>query len=101
MIEIFKVKNGLAPKLMEDIFTFFKKPYNLRYNENFHNRNIHSIRYGYETATYIGSKLWKSLPEEFKNAPNLNNFKQKINNWLPEDCPCRLCRIYVKDLGYI
>ena len=44
--EIFKVKNGLAPELMNDVFKFVEKPYPLRTNEHFKMERIRTTIYG-------------------------------------------------------
>ena len=38
--EIFKVKSGLSPKLMNDVFEFFEKPYSLQITSHFRSRKI-------------------------------------------------------------
>ena len=41
------------------------------------------------------------LPEEYKFAENVENFKNKIKLWIPENCPCRLCKDYVTGIGFL
>ena len=55
-------------------------------------------KFGFETVSTIGVILWNDLPAEFKNAENLNIFKQKIKLWTPNDCPCKICRKSIKNL---
>ena len=50
---------------------------------------------------YRAAFLWVNLTPEYKLAYSLNIFKRKIKNWKGENCPCRLCRMYVRELGYI
>ena len=38
--EIFKVKNGLSPELMNDVFEFIEKPYSLQTTSHFRSRKI-------------------------------------------------------------
>ena len=38
--EIFKVKNGLSPELINDVFEFIEKPHSLRTTSNFRKMNI-------------------------------------------------------------
>ena len=28
-------------------------------------------------------------------------FKNKIKGWVPLSCPCRLCRVYIQNVGFI
>ena len=44
-----------------------------------------------ESITYRLSQLWNLVPTEIKDAPSLSIFKEKINSWYYENCPCRLC----------
>ena len=41
------------------------------------------------------------FPTELKEAGNLGCFKTRIKNWKVENCPCRLCRIFVGGLGFL
>ena len=49
--EIFKVKNGLSPEFINDIFEFIEKPYYLRTTSHFRSRKIHTTKYGTETRS--------------------------------------------------
>ena len=42
-----------------------------------------------------------NLPPEYKLANYLNIFKRKRKNWKRKNCPCRLCKTYAIELGYI
>ena len=64
--EIFKVKNGLSPELMNDVFEFIEKPYSLRTTSHFRSRKIGTTKYGVETPSYLGPKLWNLVPNEHK-----------------------------------
>ena len=83
--------------------TFFKKEndVNFRKNSTFETRNIKSVYYGPETTSFIGPKMWELLPSNIKDSENLNIFKSNIKSWKPENCPCRLCRLYIADIGFI
>ena len=41
------------------------------------------------------------LPEDYKDIYNLNTFKNKIKKWKPENCPCRLCKVYIDNKGFV
>ena len=99
--EIFKVKNGLSPELINDVFEFIEKPYSLGTTSYFRSRKIRTIKYGIETPSYFGPKLWKLVPNEYKTIESLEDFKEKIKDWVPENCPCRLCKTYIRQVGFI
>ena len=99
--EIFKVKNGLSPELMNDVFEFIEKPYSLRTTSHFRSRKIRTTKYGIETPSYLGPKLWNLVPNEYKTIESLEAFKVKIKTWVPENCPCKLCKTYIHQVGFI
>ena len=99
--EIFKVKNGLSPELMNDVFEFIEKPYSLRTTSHFRSRKIRTTKYGIETPSYLGPKLWNLVPNEYKTIESLEVFKAKIKTWVPENCTCKLCKTYIHQVGFI
>ena len=49
--------------------------------------------------SFLHSKIWEILPNEIKNADTLQIFKTKTKKWVPVECPCRLCKIYLPQVG--
>ena len=99
--KLYKVHQGLAPELMKEIFQKRDLAYNFRINLTFETRNIKSVYYGSETISFLGPKIWEHLPNNIKNSENLNIFRSSIKSWKPENYPCRLCRLYIPDIGFI
>ena len=102
MTEMYKVKNNLAPILLSEVFKL--KPtstYNLRTVGEFEIRRVRTTNFGTESLSFLGPKLWNTVPLSIRNVETLKEFKSKIRYWIPESCPCRLCRNYVQNLGYI
>ena len=56
---------------------------------------------GQETLRFFGPKVWDIIPGCIKEASSLTIFKNKIKYWIPEGCPCRLCKDYIQGLGYV
>ena len=83
--EIFTVKNGSSPELMNDVFKFIEKAYSLRTNSHIRWRKIRTTKYGIETPSYLGPKLWNLVPNEYKTIESLEDFKAKIKTWLPQN----------------
>ena len=75
--------------------------FNLRKNRGFKLGNPNTVHYGTETISVLGPKLWIILPDEYKNSTTLKEFKTKIQNWVPLNCPCRLCKTYIPNVGFI
>ena len=95
-IEVYKAKNNLSPILMQEIFP--DRNYNgpdLRHQTDFEIPNANSVNNGQETLRFMGPKIWDIIPVSIKNASSLTIFKNKVKNWTPENCPCRLCKDYV------
>ena len=57
VIEIYKVKNELCPKIMIDSFKEVTHPYNLRNSLICGSYKIETVRYGTEIITYVGPKI--------------------------------------------
>ena len=82
---------------MKEVFEIVEGPYALRNKLKLKSRKFHSVRYGIETASFVGA----SLPSDFKECKSLELFKSKIKNWIPENHPCRLCKTYLQRIGYV
>ena len=107
-IEMFKVDKGLAPVFMNDIFPKHKNTgtdnisSNTRSNASFYNpSNPKTVNYGLETLRCLGPKLWQLVPRELREIQSLNLFTNKIKTWNPQNCPCRLCKSFVPQLGFV
>ena len=71
-------------------------------NQSNCNRSIPCTEsYGIETASSIGAKLWDKVPTEIKNSKSLEKFKVRIKIWVPKNCPCKICKLFIKHVGYI
>ena len=91
-IETYKFLQGLSPPLFNEIFVERELSYR---------RSVNSVRYGTESVSFLAPKIWDILPKEIKDSKTLNVFKTKIKKWVPRECPCRLCKTYVPQVGFI
>ena len=99
--ELYKIVNGYSSKVMSEIFDVRDLNYNLRSQTDFLIGSVNSVNYGINSLRYIGPLIWNILPEDIKNSSNIFEFKKYIKKWIPVDCPCRLCKLYVQNLGYL
>ena len=76
-----------------------ESPYSLRNELRFKSRNIRTVRYGIETAAFVGPRIWSYISNELKGSMSLNKFRSKIKTWKPENCPCKLCKIYLQRIS--
>ena len=99
---MFKVANGMAPDIVSEIFQQKNKhPYLLRQNPIFYAPRIKSVYNGTESVSFLGPKIWQLVPVEMKKIESLEKFKKKIRKWVPKNCPCRLCKTYISNVGFI
>ena len=85
-IEIFKVKIGIAPKIMNEIFTFVKNnTYNLRSGMHLSSVKVHWTQYGMESIGNLGAKVWNFVPVYMKDLKALSTFKNQIKKWIPKE----------------
>ena len=99
--EMFKIKKGISPEIMGDVFKPRECRYNLRNMSDFKSHCVKTVHFGTETVSYLGPKLWNILPNEFREIDDINTFKTKIKNWVPQNCPCRLCKTYIQRVGFL
>ena len=99
--EIFKVKNNISPVFMKNVFPETSNHYNLRTEPEFMTSNIHTVSNGTETISFRGPKTWSLVPKDIKNSKTLSEFKFKIKTWKPVGCMCRMCKMYIPNLGFI
>ena len=94
---MFKVKNGLASKMMMELFKF--KSY--RDKRSFIIPGVKTEYMGKLSLRYFGPVVWEiMLPDRFKSIALLETFQKDIKQWVPENCPCRLCKHYVAGVGF-
>ena len=63
LIEVFKMKNELAPPIMESILNKRFNTYNLRNFQEFATERKRTVWYGLEILSYHYPQLWSLLPE--------------------------------------
>ena len=99
-IEIYKVANSICPDIMNDIFNLRENThYNLRHTSQFLVDPIHSVFNGSESASYLGPRIWEEKTSKIKDS--LIGFKKEIKKWKPLNCPCRTCKTFIPNLGFI
>ena len=101
-IEIYKVKNELAPTITANIFdTMPENHYNLRNFNDFRIPFARTVYHGTECISYLGPKIRDIVPIELNSLESLNSFKKSIRKWSPDNCPCRLYKRYLDGIGFL
>ena len=91
----------MAPEILTEIFPQKESNYSLRNSTTLQGRSIKTVMYGSETISSLGPKIWGILPTELKRIVFSTLFKKKIREWAPKNCPCRLCKTYVQNIGFV
>ena len=100
-IEMYKIKNNLSPLPMQELFTQNLNMHDLRNKRCWETHNVRTVIYGTETIRYRGPKTWDLVPTKIEECKSLREFKDKIKQWKPEGCTCRLCKSYIHNIGFI
>ena len=100
--EMYRIYNGMAPEIVTEIFPLRPQgQYNLRSWSDFTLPIVRTVNYGIESIRYLGPKIWESIPANIKEVDTIERFKSGIKKWKPESCPCRLCKMYLQQIGYM
>ena len=97
-IEMHKVKHNLSP--IQELFSQGSSV-NLRNTQDWEIPKVRTVNNGVETIRYRGPITWNLVPNKIKQSKSLSLFKEKIKDWKPQGCICRLCKTYVSMLGFL
>ena len=100
MIEIY-MKNNLNSPIMDFMFERRNNMYNLRDFQEFATKRKRTVKMGLETLNYRSPQLWAILPENVRQINSLVQFKDSVRTWVCIDCPCRLCKLYLPNIGFL
>ena len=90
-IEMYKVKNKVSPPFIQEIFDHMGYGRITRMGDKFTRPKVNKVYKGENSLRIFGPIVWNTSAE----------FKNYIKSWIPNDCPCRLCKHYVQGVGYI
>ena len=99
--EIYKALNNLSSSLVSELFQIKDMKYNLCKGSSLVTHNVKTVSYGAESLSYLAPKIWEQVPDEIKNCKSVTSFKSKIKLWIPKACPCRICKKYLVNLGFL
>ena len=100
-VELFIVFKGSIPAIFAEAFPVRQQSqYYMRNYSCFAMSRAKTVNHGLESLSYIGSKLWDSIPSHMKEIDSVNEFKRVIKTWKPDLCSSRLCKVYLQSTGY-
>ena len=98
-IEMYKVYCGISPEILNDLFPLMQADqYSLRNRSQFIIPNVKTVNHGFESLRYLGSKIWETIPSHLKEIDSLKTLNMPSKS---ESCPCRLCKKYIQNIGYM
>ena len=100
-IEMYKAVNNLPGENLSGFFVRNNHNYNLRSRSEPTVPSINTFFKGQNSISYFGSVIWNSIPAEYRGINSFQVFKSEIKAWRPTNCPCRLCKNYIENLGFV
>ena len=79
-IEMYKIKENIAPTPIQELFPRYENLHNLRNQRFWQTENVRTVGFGTETVLYRGKKTWQLLPEEIKKSTKHENRILLVNN---------------------
>ena len=102
VMEMYKLAKGIYPTIMQEIFRFRNsRRYDLRSQNTFEIPFRNSVYNGTESISYLGHNVWEIMPDNLQNITSLRSFIEQTKKWNLQNCPCRLCKIYIQHVGFI
>ena len=99
---MYEIKNDLSPLIVLELCQQRNEQHHdLRNNSQFTIPPIRTVCYGSESISFLRPKIWKILTVRLKNANGIEAFKMQRKKRKPENCPCRLCKVYVQNVGFV
>ena len=99
---MFKVKNDLSPPFMKELFNHKENEKGTRSGDTFERPHVNSVKKGDRSLRTFGPIVWNTmLPKNLKVCKSLDDFKNSIKSWRPDNCHCELCKTYIQRLGYV
>ena len=81
-IQLYKVRQGTAPGYITELFSVQDSGYTMRDNHRMVLPDFNTISYGKNSFSYMGAKVWNSIPVAIKNSVSLSTFKSALTGWL-------------------
>ena len=96
-----KNKNKISTEAINSFeFEFTKKNYNLRNAWVLKRKKYFTVHYESESLSFLVPKIWELVLDSIKEVKT-SIFKNKIKPCITDKCPCRLCKDYIGQVGFI
>ena len=98
---MFKISKRFSVPTISELFRQKVNYYDLRNPYDFSIPKINSVFHGQGSISYLGPLIWQLVPSEPKDLNTVSAFKAAIKEWKPKNFPCRLCKRYIGNVGFI
>ena len=89
--EIYKAKNKIPPEIVNSVFEFTNKNYNLRNVSILKRKRYFTVHYGSQSLSSLAPKIWWLVPD---------SVREEIA-WTNTKCRRRLCKKYIGQVWFI
>ena len=91
MLEVFKSVKHENPLIIEELFEIKEQRHNLRNKFLLKIPPSKSKTYGTNSLLFRASIIWNTLPNKYKIASSISEFKSLIKSWDGDSCKCFIC----------
>ena len=98
---MYKVFSGQTQTVFSDLFERKNISYNLRSQPEFVIPQINTVYKGANSIQDFGPIIWNLIPKEIKSCDTLVSFISKISQWRSNVCPCRTCKNFIPNIGFL
>ena len=99
--EMFKILKNFSVLFCTFLFQQKVNHYDMQNPYAFSIPNVKSVFHGQGRTSHLIPVIWQLVPSEFKDLNTVSAFKAAIKNWEPNNYPCRLCKTYIGNVGFI
>ena len=99
--EIFRICKNLSPAIIADLFHVRQNDYNLRHDSCFGIPKVNSAYHGTEGLSNLGPRIWNLVPNKVKQLVDIHAFNKENKKWKPKNCPCKLCKTCIPNVGFM
>ena len=100
-IELYKVFTGQSQTIFSDLFERKNISYSLRSQPDFVIPQVKTVYKESNSLRYFGPIIWSLIPKKIKSCDTLASFISTIRQWRPDACPCRICKNFIPNVGFI
>ena len=98
---LYKVYHKLSQTIVSNLFMRNSNSYHLILKSNFVIPKVRRVLKGSNSIRFYDPNIWNLVLEEIRYTNSLENFKNKIRRWKANDCPCRLCKNGIPNVGFL